>query len=84
MVVSLLLVAGQDLNLRPLGYESDSLITGLFTLGIAEEIASKLQMFSEEQQIIASGTSEDISNDQESLHRCNLAYYHAHTPIIDF
>jgi hypothetical protein len=35
-------------------------------------------MFSEEQQIIASGTSGDISNDQELLHRCDLAHYHAH------
>jgi cobalt/nickel transport system ATP-binding protein len=55
-----------------------TIITATHDLGIAEEIASKIYVFSEEHQIIASGMPEDILSDHDLLHRCNLAHYHAH------
>jgi cobalt/nickel transport system ATP-binding protein len=59
--------------------QGKTIITATHDLGIAEEIASKIYVFSEEHQIIASGTPEEILSDHDLLHRCNLAHYHAHS-----
>jgi len=54
-----------------------TLITATHDLAIAEEIASKIYVFSEDHQIVASGQPADILNDHELLHRCNLSHYHS-------
>ena len=54
-----------------------TLITATHDLAFAEEIASKIYVFSEEHRIAASGEPADILSDHELLHRCNLSHYHA-------
>ena len=58
--------------------QGKTVITATHDLGIAEEIASMIHVFSEEHQIVASGTPEEILSDHDLLHRCNLSHYHAH------
>jgi len=58
--------------------QGKTVIIATHDLDIAEEIASKIYVFSEEHQIVASGTPEEILSDHDLLHRCNLAHYHAH------
>ena len=53
-----------------------TVITATHDLNIAAQIASKIYVFSEEHQIIASGTADDILSNHDLLHRCNLAHYH--------
>jgi cobalt/nickel transport system ATP-binding protein len=53
-----------------------TVITATHDLGIAKEIASKIYVFSEDHQIAASGTQEEILSDHDLLHRCNLSHYH--------
>ena len=59
--------------------QGKTIITATHDLSIAEEIASKIYVFSEDHQIVASGTPEEILADHDLLHRCNLAHYHAHS-----
>lgn len=47
-------------------------------LNIAEQVASKIYVFSEEHRIVSSGTPDEILNNHELLHQCNLVHYHAH------
>lgn len=56
--------------------QGKTVITATHDLGIAEEIASKIYVFSEDHQMIASGVPEEILSDHDLLHRCNLAHYH--------
>ena len=56
-----------------------TIIIATHDLVIAEEVASRISVFSEDHQIIASGDPEDILGDHELLHRCNLSHYHAHS-----
>jgi cobalt/nickel transport system ATP-binding protein len=53
-----------------------TVITATHDLGIASQIATKIHVFSEEHQITASGTADDILSDHDLLHRCNLGHYH--------
>jgi cobalt/nickel transport system ATP-binding protein len=53
-----------------------TVITATHDLDIVEEIASKIYVFSEEHQIVAVGTPEEILNDHDLLHQCNLVHYH--------
>lgn len=53
-----------------------TVITATHDLNIAAQIATQIHVFSEEHQIIESGTAEDILSDHDLLHRCNLAHYH--------
>lgn len=59
--------------------QGKTIITATHDLDIAEEIASTIYVFSEEHQIVASGTPEEILSDHELLHRCNLVHYHVHS-----
>jgi cobalt/nickel transport system ATP-binding protein len=54
-----------------------TIITATHDLSLAEEVATTIHVFSEEHQIIASGTPADILDDHDLLHRCNLYHYHA-------
>jgi cobalt/nickel transport system ATP-binding protein len=56
-----------------------TVITATHDLNIAAQIATKIYVFSEDHQIIASGTSENILTDHDMLHRCNLGHYHSET-----
>ena len=58
--------------------QGKTMITATHDLAIAEEIATRLAVFSEEHQIVATGLPTDILSDHELLHRCNLSHYHAH------
>lgn len=46
-------------------------------LTVAEEVASRICVFSEDHHIVASGSPEHILGDHDLLHRCNLSHYHA-------
>ena len=59
--------------------QGKTVIIATHDLGIVEEIATKIYVFSEEHQIVASGTPEEILSDHDLLHRCNLAHFHAHS-----
>jgi cobalt/nickel transport system ATP-binding protein len=56
--------------------QNKTVVTATHDLGIAESIASTIYVFSEEHRIVASGAPEEILNNHELLHRCNLAHYH--------
>jgi cobalt/nickel transport system ATP-binding protein len=56
-----------------------TVITATHDLNIAAQIATKIYVFSEEHQIIASGAPDDILSDHDLLHRCNLGHYHLET-----
>jgi cobalt/nickel transport system ATP-binding protein len=56
-----------------------TVITATHDLNIAAQIATKIYVFSEDHQIIASGTAEEILSDHDLLHRCNLGHYHLET-----
>src|SRR5512142_7738 len=58
-----------------------TMITATHDLSIAEEIATRICVFTEDHHIAAEGTTEEILNDHELLHRCNLAHYHAHAMV---
>jgi cobalt/nickel transport system ATP-binding protein len=58
-----------------------TMITATHDLGIAEEIASRICVFSEDHHIAATGGPDDILNNHELLHQCNLAHYHAHDRV---
>lgn len=58
--------------------EGKTIITATHDLTIAEEIASRICVFSEDHQVVAVGNPQEILDDHELLHRCNLAHYHAH------
>lgn len=53
-----------------------TVITATHDLGIAEQIATRICVFSEEHQIISDGSPDDILSDHDLLHSCNLAHYH--------
>ena len=55
-----------------------TIITATHDLGIAEQIATKIYVFSEDHEIVASGAAEEILSEHELLHRCNLGHYHMH------
>ena len=58
--------------------QGGTMITATHDLSVAEEIASRICVFSEEHHIVALGEPDEILNDHELLHRCNLSHYHAH------
>jgi cobalt/nickel transport system ATP-binding protein len=57
-----------------------TMITATHDLGLAEEVASTVFVFSEDHQIAASGSAAKILGDHELLHRCNLYHYHTRPP----
>jgi cobalt/nickel transport system ATP-binding protein len=59
--------------------QGKTVIIATHDLDIVEEIASKIYIFSEDHQIVASGMPEEILGDHDLLHRCNLVHYHAHS-----
>ena len=56
-----------------------TIIIATHDLVIAEEVASRICVFSEDHQIIAFGQPEDILDDHDLLHRSNLSHFHAHS-----
>ncbi len=58
-----------------------TMITSTHDLSIAEEIASRICVLSEDHHIEAIGAPDEILNDHELLHRCNLAHFHAHAAV---
>lgn len=58
--------------------EGKTIITATHDLAVAEQIATRICVFSEEHQIAASGDPQEILDDHELLHRCNLSHYHVH------
>ena len=58
--------------------EGKTVITATHDLTLAEEIASRICVFSEDHQVVAAGDPQEILEDHDLLHHCNLAHYHAH------
>jgi cobalt/nickel transport system ATP-binding protein len=56
--------------------QGKTVITATHDLGIAEQIASHIYVFDEEHHVAACGDPQEILNDHELLHRCNLSHYH--------
>lgn len=56
-----------------------TIVTATHDLGLAEEIASRIYVFSEDHRVVANGTPDEILGDHELLHRCNLYHYHTRT-----
>jgi cobalt/nickel transport system ATP-binding protein len=56
-----------------------TMITATHDLGLAEEIAGTIFVFSEDHQIAAHGKPAEILGDHDLLHRCNLYHYHSRT-----
>jgi cobalt/nickel transport system ATP-binding protein len=54
-----------------------TIVTATHDLGLAEEIATLIYVFSEEHRVVASGPPDKILGDHKLLHRCNLYHYHA-------
>lgn len=54
-----------------------TVITATHDLSLAEEVATRIHVFSEDHQVVASGGPREILGDHELLHRCNLYHYHA-------
>lgn len=54
-----------------------TVVTATHDLGLAEEIATTIHVFSEDHTIAASGPPRSILGDHDLLHRCNLYHYHA-------
>jgi cobalt/nickel transport system ATP-binding protein len=54
-----------------------TVITATHDLGLVEEIATKIHVFSEDHRMVASGEPRQILGDHDLLHRCNLYHYHA-------
>jgi cobalt/nickel transport system ATP-binding protein len=54
-----------------------TIVTATHDLGLAEEIAGRIYVFSEDHTIAASGGPSEILGDHDLLHRCNLYHYHA-------
>ena len=55
-----------------------TIVTATHDLGLAEEVASLIEVFSEDHHVVASGPPAKILGNHELLHRCNLYHYHAH------
>ncbi len=53
-----------------------TIVTATHDLGLVEDIADRIYVFSEDHQVVASGTSGEILGDHDLLHRCNLYHYH--------
>ena len=62
--------------IQKLHAEGRTVITATHDLAIAGQIASRICVFNEDHQIIASGTPDDILGNHDLLHRCNLSHYH--------
>jgi cobalt/nickel transport system ATP-binding protein len=58
--------------------QGKTMITATHDLSIAEEIASRICVFTEDHHVVGSGKPDEILNDHDMLHRCNLAHYHGH------
>jgi cobalt/nickel transport system ATP-binding protein len=54
-----------------------TIVTATHDLSLAEEVASIIEVFSEDHQVVASGPPAEILGNHELLHRCNLYHYHA-------
>ena len=54
-----------------------TVVTATHDLGLAEEVATRIHVFSEDHQVVASGGPREILGDHDLLHRCNLYHYHA-------
>ncbi len=57
--------------------EGKTVITATHDLTLAEEIATRICVFSEDHRLVDSGDPKQILCDHDLLHRCNLAHYHA-------
>lgn len=56
--------------------QGKTMVTATHDLGIAEDIADRIYVLSEEHQVAAVGKSAEILADHDLLHRCNLYHYH--------
>jgi cobalt/nickel transport system ATP-binding protein len=54
-----------------------TVITATHDLGLAEEVATRIHVFSEDHRVVASGGPREILGDHQLLHRSNLYHYHA-------
>jgi len=54
-----------------------TIVTATHDLSLAEEVASIIEVFSEDHHVVASGPPAKILGNHELLHRCNLYHYHA-------
>jgi cobalt/nickel transport system ATP-binding protein len=54
-----------------------TIVTATHDLSLAEEVASSIEVFSEDHRVVASGAPSEILGDHDLLHRCNLYHYHA-------
>jgi len=61
--------------------QGKTMITATHDLAIAEDIATRICVFTEDHHIVADGKPEDVLGDHELLHRCNLSHYHAHEAV---
>jgi cobalt/nickel transport system ATP-binding protein len=53
-----------------------TVITATHDLGLAEEVATRIHVFSEDHRLVASGGPQEILGDHDLLHRSNLYHYH--------
>lgn len=53
-----------------------TVVTATHDLVVAQEVASKVYIFDEQHHIAAAGAPEEILQDHDLLHRCNLSHYH--------
>ena len=53
-----------------------TVITATHDLIVAEQVATTIHVFNEDHRIEASGRPQEILQNHELLHRCNLAHYH--------
>ncbi len=56
--------------------QGKTIVTATHDLGLVEEIADRIYVFSEDHRVVASGNSGEILSDHDLLHRCNLYHYH--------
>jgi cobalt/nickel transport system ATP-binding protein len=56
--------------------EGKTVVTATHDLGLVQVIATRIYVFDEDHHIAAMGEPQEIMDDHELLHRCNLVHYH--------
>jgi cobalt/nickel transport system ATP-binding protein len=56
--------------------QNKTMVTATHDLSIVEMIASRVYVFDEDHHIVANGSPQEILDDHDLLHRCNLSHYH--------
>jgi len=62
--------------LREQHRQGKCIVTATHDLALAEEIATRIHVFSEDHRIVASGEPGEILGNHDLLHQCNLYHYH--------